>query len=245
MSSIATHSGWRCRRARASSRELALEALLPGTAVGQAGQLVGQREALELPEQLGALLQHAHEAPDLLSERAEDLACREIGLPHLRAEELDDAAKLAPGDHRHAQRRVQAGAPGDARARKAGVARQVGRPRRLTGRPHASGQRNSPLELEPQADLLELRRRVPGAPDRAAAQDLAVVLRGRPPRAQLPSHRLAERGQQPAHRLLAALRLREYARDRVLRAQQALGQPALGDVVHERVEAWSGETFLA
>lgn len=153
------------------------------------------------------------------------------------AEEFHDALDTVRAEDRDGDRRVQARAGGRLRSRKAGIGREVGRPGRLTACPDAAGKPDPREKLEVQGDLLELRR--DGglrAPYRPAAQHPNAFL-VRPPRAQLPVHRVSELGQQPAYRLAGALSLGEHPRDGMPRPQQALGSLALGDVVQEGVEA--------
>ncbi len=160
-----------------------------------------------------------------------------IWLARLITEELDRSQELTVTEDGDTDRRVQAGAGGRPRARKACVRRQVSRPGRLTASPHATGKSHPRGKLKLQADLLELRRdgRLT-TPYRPTAQHSSAFVVG-PPRAELPIHRLAELGQQPAHRLAGALSLGEDPRDRMLCAQQALGELARRDVVQEGVEA--------
>lgn len=150
-------------------------------------------------------------------------------------EELEHSAHRPAGQQRHTHRRSQAGLRGRRRPREVGVGRDLGQEGGPLVRPGASRQSDPPLEGALARCLLKARKVVRrNRPGVKASKRRAVI--ERPVGAELPTHPLAQRTEQPRNRLLDRLGLGQHRRETMLRRQEPRRPATLRDVVQEGME---------
>ena len=195
-----------------------------------------REEAVELVLGAPAIDEHADLAADGRQHR-EQIG---VGRADLAAEELHHAEHFAAQQDREPERRVEAFARRDRRAREIPVLRHVGNPDRLAAGPHPAGQPDAPREGRRAADGVELGKRAGLRRENlGTAQDVVLAI-DVPERAVLPVERAADGFEDARHGLGERRGLDERAGHHMLGPEASLGQPVAAQHVNLLChgEAW-------
>ncbi len=171
------------------------------------------------------------ELTDLAADRRHHVEQVVIGWPDFVAEELHHANDLAAEEDWNGERRVQALAAGERRARKVGVRNDVGDVDGLTTEPGAAGQPDPGRERAQAAGGFESRDLDGiGVPNLHAAEHARLAVEA-PQRTDVPAQDFANRSKDLGRRFLQARGLRQDLGDLVLRHETVLGELAVRDVL--------------
>jgi hypothetical protein len=183
------------------SRQRPLQFVVPCSAVGKAGELVGPRDFVHASKQVGPLAQHRQMLADLGPDRGQRIEQLLVALPYRAGQKLDHAEPIVIAYQREADRRVQPRLGCHRGAGEVVVIEHVGDHRGPARVPNAPRQTHSRFKCDVLTGGRKPFQVYPAGNPCIGADKAAGVLVHSPERPVLPVASLAKLPQQPGDHL--------------------------------------------